>query len=141
MHISLTPDLDLQLSEFVKLREKGTDKSKVLRYALETLFSLEDLNPLKQAALKYSLERKFSVPKNIPLKSFYLFLYLLSKNYPEESSKDFWTEVIYISSLDKSHIDVFQEVKDEYKIFFENKSKNTNGKVNLHGKRQIPRDR
>lgn len=134
-HISLSPELDAQLEAYIKPRSKA-DKSKVLRYALETLFSLEDLDPLKQTALKLSIEHIFSIPKHTHFKSFFVFLYLLSKNYPQESSRDFWTDVIYLSSLDKTHEEVYFEVKDDYSRRLSAKGNVENGKSESSSKRK-----
>lgn len=138
MHISLG-DLDHQLDEYVKSRPNKTDRSKVVRYALEQLFAVEDLDPVRQSALKLALERRFTIPKNIPLKAFHTFLYLLSKNYSEESSKDFWSEVIYSSSIDKSHAEVYADVKDEFNRIVASKGNETNGsQENSKGEKRIP---
>lgn len=115
MHIALNEEMTEKLHLYSKNRAK--DKSKTIRYALDLLFSLEGLDGLKDKALKSVIERKFVVPKNIPIRSFYVFLYLLSRNYPGISSKEFWNETVYISSIERTHEEVFLEIKDEYQNF------------------------
>lgn len=115
MHVALNDELSEKLHTYSKSRKK--DMSKTIRYALDLLFSLEGLDGVKDKALKSVIERKFVVPKNIPIRSFYVFLYLLSTNYPTGNSKEFWTETVYISSIEKTHTEVFLEIKDEYTNF------------------------
>lgn len=119
MHIALKEDLEEKLKNFSKSRK--VSRTNIMNYSLDLLFSLEQMDYKNELALKHAIEHKFVVPKNIPIISFYSFLYLLANKFPGDSSKEFWSETIYRSSLDKSHGEVLAEVKDDHKKFLETK--------------------
>lgn len=87
--------------------------SEVIRYALEKLFEEEEVDPLKESALAVVLSRKFAIPKGYKLRSFWLTLYMLQGQYSHNSSKKYWGEMVYLSSVDKTHKEIFTEVVEE----------------------------
>ena len=87
--------------------------SAVMGYALEKLFEEEEVDPRKEGALAVVLGRKFAIPKGYKLRSFWLTLYMLQGQYPNTSSKKYWGEMVYLSSVDKTHKEVFTEILEE----------------------------
>jgi len=113
MHISLSDELQEQLEPFAENRQ--TSKSAIIRYALAKLFKEENADPASEADLATVLSRKFSIPATYTPLSFWATLYVLQDNYPKESSKKCWGEIIYLSSVDKTHREIFIEVIEERK--------------------------
>lgn len=110
-HIELG-ELHEKLKSFAKKRKKTLTAA--LRYALETyLFVLEEEDPKRDAAIKRVIDKRFTIPKNIPYRSFYVFLYMLAKKYPHQSSNSFWTETIFIGHTHMSHLEVFNTIQND----------------------------
>lgn len=111
MHISLPPELKETLKTFAKNRRKAM--SAIIQHALTKLFEAEDMDPAQEEALRLVISRKFVMPRGYTLKSFWFTLYMLGRQYPKKSSKTFWTEVVYLSQVDKSHATILMEVIEE----------------------------
>lgn len=111
MHITLSDQLKNQLKPFAKNRDQNM--SATIRYALEKLFEEEEIDPVKEAALSVVLARKFSMPRGYKLRSFWLTLFMLQGRYPGSSSKQYWGEMYYLSSVDKTHSEIFTEIIEE----------------------------
>lgn len=121
LHVALRNDLKDKLADFAKARH--TDMTKVLNYAFEKLLEEEEIDPSVETVLKDIILRKFVIPKGYKLRSFYLTLWLLASKYPEASSKLFWGELVFLSSMDKTHKEVFTEITEERKILSARKTK------------------
>lgn len=78
---------------------------------------LKQCADLKQTSLfKTVLERKFSLPTHITVRGLLSELTRVASAYPRQSAKDYWGADIYLSSIDKTHAEVFRDVTDEIRI-------------------------
>lgn len=112
IHVSLGEALHQQVKDFAQ-PPRNLSISEVIRIALGRLFATECPDPKQDTALKIALGRHFSIPKVFPTRSFFIMLYKLSEQYPDSSSKAFWGSVVYISGIDKTHRQVYEEIQDE----------------------------
>lgn len=121
-HIPFHPEITPKLDSFAKSR--GRPKTKIIHSALKQFFELEEADAHQNSAFREAIDRKFSVPASIPHRSFFLFLYMLAKQYPRNDSRSFWTNVVYRSSIPKTHGEVFAELQADYGLL-----------LNGHGKK------
>lgn len=116
MHISLGGELDSKLKSFKADRAKclsGISGSEIIRNALTHLFSTEYPQIEKEIAVRVAIGRHFSVPKVFSSQAFFLFLYKLAQECPKKSSKQFWGTMIYLSGINKTNRQVYEEIADE----------------------------
>lgn len=111
IHVALSKETKERLSEFAIYRKKS--QTSVIEYALEMLFSQEELNPIRDNIIKEAIERKFNIPKQYTVKAFWLNLFLLAHRYRNASSKKYWSEIVYLPSADKTHLEIYMELKEE----------------------------
>jgi hypothetical protein len=111
MHLSIGKDLMDKVKEFSDKR--GNTMTDSVWYALTQLFKYEGIDPTKDNILKEVVERRFSLPEAFTLRSFWMFLYMLSDRYGDQSSRKFWGEVVYLSGIDKTHKEIYNELHDE----------------------------
>lgn len=112
IHVNLE-ELEDVLDDFLEKRDDYSKKVHVIREALRRFFKQEPTDNRKQLALKEVLSRKFTVPETFVLPgSFYTTLFVLAQAAPNSSAKETWG-VIYISGVDKTNKQVYDEIRDE----------------------------
>lgn len=113
--IHLNVELDLRPKLETYATERGLSITACINMALRDLLSVDSVNPTLKEALDTILSRRFNLPKNFTSLSFYNCLYLNAINYPKYSAKKYWTDVVYLSDIDKTHKLIYEEVQDELK--------------------------
>lgn len=122
MHIKLDEELSIKLDEYFQAR-KGVSKSALIRKGLQYLFSLESPDTAKEQALYSVIDRKFLLPSYHTYRSFWGHLCHMKAMHPNDSSKRFWGEPTYLSSIDKTHKKIFDEIKDETSLLLAHRGK------------------
>lgn len=111
-HIELGDDLHSKLLLYKSKRPKAT-KTSVIVEALELLFAQQDVEPKKDKAISLAIETYFDVPISIPKKSFYSFLYMLSKKVPDMGTVVFWGKMIYKGDDSFTNKQVFDLITEQ----------------------------
>lgn len=118
MHVYFDDALKKKLEKYTENRQNGkkkTSQSVIIRQALERLFAVESMNPEVDERLRDAVSQHFEIPSGYELRSFFLTLWMLSKAYPQASSKKFWGELVFVSPENMSHGEVFEKISKEIK--------------------------
>lgn len=116
MHVYFDDALKEKLERFTENRRNGgggPSQSKIIRDALERLFAVEPEDPEKSRRLAEAVSHYFKIPTGYELRSFWLTLWVLSRAYPQASSKKFWGEMVYIAEENLSHREVVERITKE----------------------------
>lgn len=113
-HLTIDEDVISTVKSYISNRP-GESITGLMTKALLSFFNQESPNPTKERALKSVLDMKFILPSGYTLRSFWLTLYMLKEKYPNDSSKSFWGEMVYLSSIDKTNKEIFIEISEETK--------------------------
>lgn len=113
-HLTIDEDVINTVKTYISQRPRET-MTGLMTKALLSFFNQESPNPDKERALKAVLDMKFIIPTGYTLRSFWLTLHMLKEKYPNDSSKNFWGEMVYISSIDKTNKEIFIEISEEVK--------------------------
>lgn len=111
VHISLPRELHNRLG--IAAKSRGVSRTAIIEEALQEKFKSKEVDPKRLENIKKVLERRFLVPRGHAPLSFLNNLYSNAAAYPTASAKHYWGEMVYLSSIDKTHQQVFTEVKEE----------------------------
>lgn len=114
VHVNVDLDIRSKLEAYAD--ERKLTLTACINLALKNLLSVDSVDPTLREALDSILSRRFNLPKNFTSLSFYNCLYLNAVNYPKYSAKKYWTDVVYLSDIDKTHKVIYEEVQDELKM-------------------------
>ena len=119
IHIALEEPVMIKLEEYSTRVNKTM--TAVVEDSLVALFkeaSTQHIDMLKK--LLDSFYMVVNSGFNYP--SFFSCLYKLAKTYPEESTKEFWGENVYLLQKDLTHEEAFDEVKSRFNKIKEQES-------------------
>lgn len=112
MHINLA-ELEDRLNDYIKSSKFKTNKSAVIRQALEEFLNRKEDEKKLGEKTKKALETRFDIPNWVTLRGFSLLLYILSKVAPNASVKRTWP-IFYKDSDDTvTNIELLTHIKKE----------------------------
>lgn len=113
MHISLTDSLKSWLVEYSSKRKMS--QNAVIASALEKLQASEPIEPGIDQALREVLLRRMILPAGFSFRNVYSMLWMLGKQYPDMSARDFWGGSIYLLADNPTHRELLELVAQELK--------------------------
>lgn len=111
IHISIPIDLYNDLKNYSS--DRSQSMTATMKYALETLFSIEPMESKKFNKLKKAITKYFMIPQGFLLHSFWLSLFMIGKNIPNGNSRKWWGDMVYKADKDYTNQEIIQLIAKE----------------------------
>ena len=112
--VSLNMEVELydKLSNYCNA--KGITVTRSINKALESFLQNHNVaGSEKDTIIKNVIENWLQIPNNtLAPRGILIVLYLLAISYPNDSSRAFWGDMVYISNVELSHKRLYDEIKN-----------------------------